>query len=401
MSDARWLSAADTAKIIRKVLKREFADTKFSVTSETYAGGASVSIHWVDGPTVGQVDSHVSAFNGKGFDGMIDLAYSKDSWLMPDGSVSPAKSVGSANSGGFDSPYDLPAPSPEAELVRFGSGYIHTSRHHSPAFVRRVAAEMEAKTGWTAPAIIETESYWNRTKKVPTASFENWKSAADRDNWEEFSHSLYLTPADAPLVARFDYAFDDDDNEPETEPELPIAPERTEAEQIEVYHETLQKMADDIEANDAVDTSPLFQDTESRAYLLGYEDQYSDRKYANPYELSSQDSADYRRGNLDAAELFKPTVYGYFDDPEPEPFDVPDRGDIGQPDMPDCLKTDDPLRDQLDYEVRALATEIVKKTESVFIRRCVVRKIDALNANASLADIIQVGDDLMLMAERL
>jgi len=240
MSDSKYLTAAETAKIVRKVLKREFPEITFGVTSETYSGGASISVQWIDGPTEKQVMAHIGVFAGKGFDGMIDLSYYKDAWMTPDGKVYPAKSQGSGNSGGMDEPYDLPAPSPDAELVHFGSGYIHARRHHSPALVRRVAAEMTAKTGWQAPPIVETESYWSRTKEIPTAYFENWKRAEDLQNWEEFSQALYLTPGDAPLVTRFDYAFEEYDEEPEAEPE----PERTEAEQIAVYRETLQEIAE-------------------------------------------------------------------------------------------------------------------------------------------------------------
>jgi len=213
MSNSRYLTAAETAKIVRKVLKREFPEITFGVTSETYSGGASISAQWIDGPTEKQVMAHIGVFAGKGFDGMIDLSYYKDCWMTPDGKVYPAKSQGSGNSGGMDQPYDLPAPSPDAELVHFGSGYIHARRHHSPALVRRVAAEMTAKTGWASPPIVETESYWSRTKEIPTAYFENWKSPEDRQNWEEFSQALYLTPGDAPIVTHFDYAFEEYDEE--------------------------------------------------------------------------------------------------------------------------------------------------------------------------------------------
>lgn len=348
MTESRYLSAAETAKLIRKVLKREFPGVTFSVTSETYSGGASVSIQWVDGPTTKQVDAHVGAFAGKGFDGMIDLSYYKDAWLLPDGTVSPAKSQGSGNSGGMDAPYDHPAPSPDAELVHFGAGYIHTNRHHSPEFVRRVAAEMEAKTGWTAPAILEHDSYWSRSKTVQTAYFENWTRIEDRQNWEEFSQALYLTPGDAPLVTRFDYAFEDE--EPEPVPQAAeVAPERTEAEQIEVYRETLAEIA-------ALPEAPG----------------------PDPKTIKHEDRAPEEREEVEA--LWAETAR-QIEEPEPQADDAAG------------------VKALLLQELRELATEIIRASDSKFVHRCVTRKVAAIGAHTDLATLIQVGDDLTLIAE--
>lgn len=44
------LSTVDIAKIIKKQLKQEFPNCKFSVTSEYYAGGSSLSIHLMESP---------------------------------------------------------------------------------------------------------------------------------------------------------------------------------------------------------------------------------------------------------------------------------------------------------------------------------------------------------------
>jgi Large polyvalent protein associated domain 29 len=54
---AKYLSCADTAKLIRAALKKTFLRVKFSVRSKTYSGGASVTVHWTDGPTAKQVDA--------------------------------------------------------------------------------------------------------------------------------------------------------------------------------------------------------------------------------------------------------------------------------------------------------------------------------------------------------
>lgn len=45
-----YLSAADTAKLVRVALKRSFPGTRFSVRSKTYSGGASIDVSWMDPP---------------------------------------------------------------------------------------------------------------------------------------------------------------------------------------------------------------------------------------------------------------------------------------------------------------------------------------------------------------
>src|SRR5215510_11014328 len=96
----RYLSCAETAKLVRKALKVAFPRVTFSVRSKTYSGGASITVGWVDGPTSKQVDEVVGVYGGGGFDGMIDMAYSKEAWLMPDGSATFAKTTGTEGSMG-------------------------------------------------------------------------------------------------------------------------------------------------------------------------------------------------------------------------------------------------------------------------------------------------------------
>lgn len=71
MSD--YLTTAETAKLVRAALKAKFPGVKFSVRSENYAGGASIRIHWVDGPLAVEVDAIAKKFEGATFDGMRDL----------------------------------------------------------------------------------------------------------------------------------------------------------------------------------------------------------------------------------------------------------------------------------------------------------------------------------------
>ena len=67
-----YLSCAETAVMIRQVLKESFPGVKFSVRSSVYSGGASINIRYQDGPSYDAVKSVVSIFEASYFDGSID-----------------------------------------------------------------------------------------------------------------------------------------------------------------------------------------------------------------------------------------------------------------------------------------------------------------------------------------
>jgi hypothetical protein len=152
-SEYEYLSCAATAKLVRAALKKAFPGVKFSVRSSTYAGGASMSVKWMDGPTAKQVEGITSAYCGSGFDGMIDLKYSVKSWLMPDGSAAFGKSGGTTGSMGCDSPYNYEAPAPGAKLVHFGADYIFCTRENSVAALTAVTEKVCAQWGFPMPVI--------------------------------------------------------------------------------------------------------------------------------------------------------------------------------------------------------------------------------------------------------
>lgn len=72
MSNRRYLSCAETAKLLRQALKESFPGVKFGVRSSVYSGGASIRVIWTDGPTVATVETVTGSFEGGYFDGMID-----------------------------------------------------------------------------------------------------------------------------------------------------------------------------------------------------------------------------------------------------------------------------------------------------------------------------------------
>lgn len=140
MTEKAYLSCAETAKLVRTALKKAFPTIKFSVRSSVYAGGASIDVDWTDGPCTKAVEQVASVYAGGEFDGMIDMAYSKSAWLMPDGSAAFGSSPGSQSSMGVDPSFDYPAPSPTARKVQFGADFVFCNKHYSaPTFTTAVA----------------------------------------------------------------------------------------------------------------------------------------------------------------------------------------------------------------------------------------------------------------------
>lgn len=142
-----YLSCAETAKLVRSALKREFPGVKFSVRSDTYAGGASIDVRWTDGPTADQVGAITDQFRGADFDGMIDLKSYTEHWLLPDGTAKVAHRQGTHASRGTI-PEQIGDPGhADARLVHFGADYIHTYRELSPEWRAELEAEIAAAAG--------------------------------------------------------------------------------------------------------------------------------------------------------------------------------------------------------------------------------------------------------------
>jgi hypothetical protein len=131
MSDRRYISCADTAKLVREALKKAFPGVKFSVRSSTYSGGASIRVKWTDGPETKKVECVAGAFAGADFDGMIDLKSYHESDL-------------------------------NGERVHFGADYVFCDRNYSPG-TERVMKERVCKRFGLDPAIIGTPA-WDSTR---------------------------------------------------------------------------------------------------------------------------------------------------------------------------------------------------------------------------------------------
>lgn len=158
----KYLTCAETAKLVRGALKEAFPGQKFSVKSSTYSGGASISVGWIDGPNDAQVSAVVNVFKGSYFDGSID--YKGSVYHMIDG-----------------------------VQVSMGADFIFTNREHSDAAVlaaigrvsRRYAGNFK-QAGIEAPSVEDFRKgrLWN----VPFLS----GGMSDQGNLQaEISGALY------------------------------------------------------------------------------------------------------------------------------------------------------------------------------------------------------------------
>ena len=134
-SSTENIPAKDVATLVRRALRRDFPEVKFSVRTSTHANGASVQVSWVDGPAHGRVHAVVSQYAGGGFDGMIDLTYWKTHYLWPDGSVLLHHCSGTVGSGGTvpsQSNAELAHIMPKGvKVVRLGADYVLAYREIS------------------------------------------------------------------------------------------------------------------------------------------------------------------------------------------------------------------------------------------------------------------------------
>lgn len=115
-------TCAQTAKRVRAALKAQYPDTKFSVRSHTYAGGASIHARYVDGPAERDVWTFLQKFAGADFDGMTDMKEYRGDVLL-------------ANENGT------------YELINSGADFVFADRQISQAWREDIAREIERVTG--------------------------------------------------------------------------------------------------------------------------------------------------------------------------------------------------------------------------------------------------------------
>ena len=119
----KYLTCAETAKLVRKALKAEFPKIKFSVRSKTYSGGASIRVSWTDGPAEPTIKAIVNRYQGADFDGMIDLKTYRNSEL-------------------------------DGRPVSFGADYIFTDRNYSVDWLTEIVNTVAERWGFEAPKVV-------------------------------------------------------------------------------------------------------------------------------------------------------------------------------------------------------------------------------------------------------
>lgn len=125
--DRIWYSCAETAKLVRNELERQFPRAKYGkigVRSNVYSGGASIRVTVPKGgPDVHAVRQVVAPYAGGGFDGMIDMQYYRDAYLDDAGRVRGIDDPGTEGSrGSVPAHHDVQPPN--TKKVHFGASYI-------------------------------------------------------------------------------------------------------------------------------------------------------------------------------------------------------------------------------------------------------------------------------------
>lgn len=126
----KYLSCAETAKLVRTALKEAFPGVKFSVRSSVYSGGASINVGWTDGPSADQVKGIVSMFEGSYFDGMTDYKGSNYSSL-------------------------------DGQEVRFGADFIFVNRQFTAPYLTRAASFVLNYYGLDNEVVIDSGSKYS------------------------------------------------------------------------------------------------------------------------------------------------------------------------------------------------------------------------------------------------
>lgn len=156
---SKFVSAVDTAKLVREALKAAYPGFKFSVTSKHHD---SIRVSWLDGPLESEVKALVGHFHGASFDGMQDLTIYHDS------------------------------RSAAGELVHYGNRFLFTERGYTAASMTALAAEIAERCGVTAPGYtdgkygVQTVGAWSPEKDSNGNYYDRhvMKLAQNKNFWQ-------------------------------------------------------------------------------------------------------------------------------------------------------------------------------------------------------------------------
>lgn len=181
MNNKKYLSAAETAKIVRGQLTAHFPGIKFYVRSETYSGGASIHITWIDGPSTKAVDKVAKQYEGADFDGMIDLKTYVTHWLLPNGSIVIKHAEGTQDAHGYKPEIINEQPDGAVE-VHFGADYIFTNRLLTPEYAKPIIKKLCEERGISEPKYFENHPFIGKKQREDITVID-WDSR-DLEYWD-------------------------------------------------------------------------------------------------------------------------------------------------------------------------------------------------------------------------
>lgn len=170
LSSLPSLSPKESAKVIRKVLRKAFPATAFRVWIGRGSMVSSVHISWVDGPTSHLVDGLVMCFQAGHFDGMTDsYNYDRDTAITVEGVA-----------------------------YRPGTRHVFTERQISPKFAARLVDAIAAYWGGIVTKPVVTEG-WGGGFKIDHDGYIRDDLTGFRDRW---STAIYQASQDRRSIIR-------------------------------------------------------------------------------------------------------------------------------------------------------------------------------------------------------
>ena len=168
------LTTKETVSFLRKSLKVTFPGVKFSVRTDRGGISSQVRVAWEDGPTTDEVEAVTDGYAGDGFDGMIDMAYSRDSWLAPDGRAYFAGTEGTQGSMGVIPASESPAPVEGCRRVRFCLGSVSCVRTYSRAAIDSVVAALTEQGAPEGIYTVRGSENWGYNIDTNARGFDSW-----------------------------------------------------------------------------------------------------------------------------------------------------------------------------------------------------------------------------------
>jgi hypothetical protein len=191
---------AQGAKNIKNELQKRFPGIKFSVTSDSYAGGDSIRASWELGPTTKEVDTIVDMYQRGDFDGMVDLySYRHDPKTENFQNVNGSAKYVFSNRDIPDYVYELIIKQLcEFYDVAYDSAHfkIQISGQYATSLVHRIFAKTSLPAGSVVTGLKRTactcgliEDFWTVTydlpEKQPQATTAKVETATIRKNEEK------------------------------------------------------------------------------------------------------------------------------------------------------------------------------------------------------------------------